>query len=138
MKRRTCLLFAVIALCVLGAVLGALFYSLNRQANVDSAIKAAREWGRLAPFPESASDLDVVTKGSMFTRAFRVTFQAPSDDVEQWKENSPGLRECAAEMIDASTKKCVIDPGEGAAYAEVVITMLGDEMSLVQVYVYWS
>ncbi len=142
MKRRTCLLVSVITLFVLAAVLvvvlGASFYSFNRQDNVDSAIKATREWGRLAPFPESASDLDVVTEGSMFTRAFRVTFQAPLDDIEQWIESSPGLEESTVEMIHTGTSKYVIEPGEGAAYAEVVITVLGDGMGLVEIYAYWS
>jgi hypothetical protein len=74
----------------------------------------------------------------MFTRAFRVTFQAPVSDVEQWVEVSPGLRESAIEVIDHQTTRYVIEPGEGAAYAEVLVTMLDEETVKVEVYTYWS
>ncbi len=138
MKWKTCLIFSVVGLFILAVVLGASFYLFNRQDNTDSAIKATLEWGRLAPFPESASGIKVVTEGSAFTRAFRVTFQAPLDDIERWIENSPGLRESTVEVVHAGASKYVIQPGGGAAYAEVVITVLGDGMGLVEIYAYWS
>ncbi len=138
MKWKTCLIFFIIGLFVLAVVLGASFYLFNRQDNTDSAINAAREWGRLAPFPESASGLDVAAEGSAFTRAFRVTFQAPMDDIEQWMENSPGLKESRVEVVHAGASKYVIQPGGGAAYAEVVIMVLDDGMGLVEIYAYWS
>jgi hypothetical protein len=54
--------------------------------------------------------------------------------VEQWVEVSTGLRESAIEAIDQRTTRFVIEPGERAAYAEVLVTMLDGEMAQVD----WS
>ena len=67
-----------------------------------------------------------------------MVFQASLDDIEQWIEDSPGLRESTVEIVDENTTKYVIEPGGGAAYAKVVITVLDGEMGLVEVYTYWS
>ncbi len=145
MRPRTCLVTVAAVTFATIVVLGALLLvgkgrgePARRQTDVDSAIEIVLGWGRLAPFPKSAREIDVVTGGSAFTRAFRVTFQAPQGDIEQWVNDSPGLRESAPEMVDEHITRYVIEPGEGAAYAEVVITVLDDGMRLVQVYAYWS
>ena len=41
-------------------------------------------------------------------------------------------------MVDQRTTRYVIEPGEGAAYAEVVVTALDGETAQVEVYAYWS
>jgi hypothetical protein len=104
------------------------------EADKRSGIKAALEWGRLAPFPESARDLVVTTEGNMFTRSFRVSFSAPKEDIAQWADESPGLRETQPKK-EGPQRKYVIKPGGGAVYAEVVID---DSTDKVQVYVAWS
>jgi hypothetical protein len=77
----------VLLLALLGAALLVVVatggYLLNRSVDKEEAIEAARAWGRLAALPASAQDIQVETEGSMFTRAFRVTFRAPVGDVEQ-------------------------------------------------------
>jgi hypothetical protein len=132
----------VLLLALLGAALLVVVatggYLLNRSVDKEEAIEAARAWGRLAALPASAQDIQVETEGSMFTRAFRVTFRAPVGDVEQWVEVSPGVRESVIEVVDQRTTKYVIEPGEGAAYAEILVTMLDGETAQVEVYAYWS
>jgi hypothetical protein len=107
----------------------------GRARDTDSAIDCVLEWGRLAPFPESAAGLTVTTEGGMFTRAFRVTFTASPEEIARWVASSPGLRELTPRRPKPNTRKYLIEPGGGAAYAEVVID---DEANRVIVYVYWS
>jgi hypothetical protein len=128
-------LLGAVLLVVVGATGG---YVLNRLVDEEDAIETARAWGRLAALPASAQDIRVETEGSMFTRAFRVAFRVPMGDVEQWVEVSPGLRESAIEVVDQRTTRYVIEPGEGAAYAEVKVTVLDGETAQVELYTYWS
>ncbi len=143
MNGRKYLTTIAIALVVLGTLLyvgikaGSNY--LNRRVDEESAIETTLEWGKLAAFPESARNLKVTSEGSMFTRAFRITFRAPMEDIEDWIESSPGLRGTEPEIIGKSTKKYLIKPGGGAEYAEVVIETRGNGTTgLVKVHTYWS
>ncbi len=73
------------------------------------AITATLDWARLAPFPKSARDV-VTQEGNMFTRAFRVSFSAPKEDITRWVEESPGLREIEPDK-ESSQRKYGIKPG---------------------------
>jgi hypothetical protein len=99
----------------------------------DSVIAATLEWARLAPFPQSAEKLVVTTEGSMFTRTFRVHFRAPAKEIEQWVQESPGLRE-STPTAESGGLKYVIKPGGGANRAEVIISN-GEQVSI---YASWS
>src|SRR4051812_36160977 len=58
----------------------------------NSAIEAALDWTRMSPIPAAATNTEVVTKGSMFTREFVVTFQLPQKQLQQWLAGSPGTK----------------------------------------------
>ena len=102
----------------------------GRASETNSAMDCVLEWGRLAPFPESAEHLTVTIEGGMFTRAFRVTFVASQEEIARWLASSPGTKELTPQRVEPNTRKYVIEPGGGAAYAEVVID---DETNLVRV-----
>ena len=90
MKRWTKVIL-IVASCF--ALLGYLVLSVNSPLNRPSAIRCILEWGRLAPFPESARQFSLSTTGSMFTREFQASFTAPATDIEQWLQQSPGTRD---------------------------------------------
>lgn len=97
--------------------------------------RAVLEWGRLAPFPESARDFRIQTEGSMFSRAFRVSFTAPIADIDRWLGESPGTRDVAPERPGANVRRFLISPGKGAQKAEITVE---DSTGEVRVYVAWS
>jgi len=105
------------------------------KAEAASAMDCVLEWGRLAPFPQSAKDLTITAEGGSFTRAFRAKFTAPPQDINAWIASSLGTKNLVPERAGSSIRKYVIAPGGGAAYAKVVID---DQTNLVTVYVYWS
>ena len=90
-------------------------------------------WGRLAPFPKSAKNLEIRTEGGMFTRGFRASFTAPAADVERWLKASPGTRE-AKQPEPATIRRYDIAPGDGANRALVTV----ENGTLVEIYVSWS
>ena len=90
-------------------------------------------WGRLAPFPKSAKNLEIHTEGGMFTRGFRALFTAPAADVERWLKASPGTRE-AKQPEPATIRRYDIAPGDGANRALVTV----ENGTLVEIYVSWS
>jgi len=94
------------------------------------------EWARLAPYPASARDLKATTEGRMFSRAFRVSFQAPAAEIERWLKDSPGTREAMpAHHPKPGVRHFEIRPGGGAQHAEVTVE---DATGTVRIFVYWS
>jgi hypothetical protein len=129
---------AILVLCAVSSVVAALGHELispHSARNRASAIECTLAWGRFARFPASAQQLTISTEGGMFTRAFRVSFVAPSADIEQWLRQSPGTREVLPETASPYTRHFDIAPGDGAAHAEVTID---DTAHSVSIYVYWS
>lgn len=94
-----------------------------------------QEWGRLAPLPDSVSDLQIRAEGSRFTRSFHAIFNLPNDDLAKWIEASPSLQDAQIQAAEDSPHKYTIKPGGGAQYAEAVIDL---DNGLVQIYTYWS
>ena len=92
------------------------------------------EWGRLAPFPESAKDFSIETEGSMFTRSFRSHFKCTRTEFQKWADESPGLKNAHIEK-NGSIEKHNIRPGGGAQGAWVKYDTTTGE---VEVYVCWS
>ena len=92
-------------------------------------------WGRLAPFPATATDVTITTDGNSFTRSFHASFIAPNRDIKVWIEDSPGLNEILPEKISENKEEYKITPGGGANIAEVVIDY---DLGKVEIYVSWS
>jgi hypothetical protein len=142
-KTRTKRLFLIFGLLGGGSVLGALgvswlAYSVlspNSARNQASARECTLEWGRLAPFPPSAQQLKIVTRGSPFTREFEVFFAAPREEIEEWLQQSPGTREATFTAPSPGVRHFLIAPGGGASFAEVTVD---DTKSCVSIRVYWS
>ena len=100
-----------------------------------SAIECTLEWGRLSPFPPSAQQLSITIEGGFFTRSFRTSFTAPPSDIEQWLQESPGLRGTLPTTPSPGMRHFQIAPGGGAQHAEVSVD---DTTNRVWIYVYWS
>lgn len=118
-------------------------------------LSTAREWGRLAPLPDSAENFVIESSGSMFTRTFEASFHAPSADIENWLEASPGTQNPVPVEEEAPedepvgrnslTESKVLDksgvwyydikPAGGAAFAGVWVDVARE---LVRFKVYWS
>jgi hypothetical protein len=97
--------------------------------------KLILEWGRLAPFPVSATNVTIKTEGNSFTRSFRASFKAPKRDIQAWINASPGLSETTPKEISDNKVQYTISPGGGANMAEVVIDY---NLNKVEIYVSWS
>jgi hypothetical protein len=108
------------------------------QNDQDNVIETVLEWGRLAPFPKSAQNLSFTTEGSMFTRAFRINFSAPCEDIEIWLAQSPGTSEIEPKSLDNITFTYIISPGGGAQHAEVTISKKDQTTCTVEIFTYWS
>ncbi len=105
------------------------------RADRASAISLTREWARLAPFPETAKNLSIVVTGNIFTRGFKVSFRAPSADVQAWLAQSPGTKDLEPTMRPDGSRHYKIQPGGGAQFAELVVSPDGTE---VRIRTFWS
>jgi hypothetical protein len=91
-----------------------LSFVATRRTEQRQRLEIPREWARLAPYPESATDLRASTSGGMFSRAFRVSFSAPAADIERWLQESPGTREATPDSPSPGKRHYAISPGGGA------------------------
>lgn len=110
-------------------------YLAHRRRAERQHLEIPKLWARLAPYPGSARELKATTEGSLFTRAFRVSFSAPAADIERWLKDSPGTREATPEHPTPGVRHFAIKPGGGAQHAEVTVD---DASGTVRIYVYWS
>lgn len=115
------------AVCVAG-------YTYLQISNYYSALDATREWARVTDFPSSATNIGVDITGSMFTRGFVVTFDAPIADVDNWLAKSPGTSAIAPTIING-IRKYEIQPGGGAQFAEIEVD---ENKRSVRIRTYWS
>lgn len=125
--------------CLL-ALLGFLLISSNTRDNLDPVkqkemMSLMLEWGRLAPFPLSASDVSIQAEGSSFTRSFRASFIASRQEIETWIINSPGLNKAIPTQLSDSKVQYKIVPKDGTNKAEVIIDYA---LNKVEIYVSWS
>jgi hypothetical protein len=111
------------------------FLSPNSSRNRAAAMECTLAWGRLAPFPSSARQVQISTEGGMFSRAFRVSFTAPAEDIDRWLQQSAGTQEAQPSAPEPGRRHFEIQPGEGASHAEVTVD---DDQHRVSIYVYWS
>jgi hypothetical protein len=104
------------------------------QANRQSAINTTILWARLSPFPPQVRNLRVAGKGSMFTREFVISFDAPPKVIQQWIASSPGPSS-ATLTATGSVTMYAITPGGGASFAEVKVD---NSSGHVVIRSYWS
>lgn len=131
-------LFAAAAVCVATGCLliGFLYLLLSGAFTTDAqAIKVTREWARLDPFPQTATQVDVVVEGSAFSREFTVTFIAPLKDIDAWLESSPGTADLPPGMINSGVRIYQIEPGGGAQHVELRVD---EKRQQVSINAYWS
>lgn len=131
MKRRVTL--RTIGLLLAAVLLPTVYYGW-RYVERQSALDCIQAWGRLAPFPQGARDIEIETTGSAFTRGFRASFHATPDAIERWLSESPGIRDATTEQQAALTTYH-IRAGGGATFAEAVVDR---EHGRVRIRVYWS
>lgn len=125
-------LLFVVAVVLIGLVaVGAAYMACT---DPQSAIDTTIEWAQLAPLPHSARNVEVDVKGSMFTREFVITFDAPAADIKRWIAASPGPSSATITVAGAITTYA-ITPGGGAQFAEVKVDA---ELNRVVVRTYWS
>lgn len=104
-------------------------------ANQRSAIATAREWGRLAEIPATASIVKTEATGSAFTREIVVTFRDTPANIRIWIASSPGPSS-ATRSVDASGWTVYeYKAGGGAQFAEVAVSPAEDE---VRIRTFWS
>ena len=146
MKNKTKLPKLIIALAstilfvALVAFVGLVAVSSNARDNQDPAkqkemMALVLDWGRLSPFPISATNVSIETEGNSFTRSFRASFTAPQQDIQSWIKNSRGLNEKTPEAISDHKVQYIIAPGGGADRAEVTIDYA---LNQVEIYVSWG
>ena len=138
MKKFGKIILWVLSVCTVAAIAAILltqYVFTTETDNEDEMLGTMQEWGRLAPLPDSASDLQISAEGSMFTRGFHARFYLPDADLAAWIEASPGLQDAQVQAQDHSSREYIIEPGGGAQYAEAVIDF---GSGLVRIYTYWS
>ena len=139
---RNCLA-CLLWLCGVGAIVSAVLglagwylMSPNSPENRSSAIQATCEWARLNPLPVQDEEVNVTTKGSMFTREFIIEFEAPADRILQWLKESPGTAAAfSSSKGHAQDTHLEITPGGGAVFAEITVSQNGRH---IRVRAYWS
>jgi hypothetical protein len=104
--------------------------------NWNSGVSAALEWSRMLPVPASATNINLQTSGSMFSRSFVLEFDAPLADIEKWFAASPGTTGKSFDTViqDKLGKVYDIKPGGGAQRANLTIIPSGH----VRIDVSWS
>ena len=115
--RRILLVVGLALVLVVGSLVvevGAYFANIMLPWHRQGAIDAACSWGGLAPLPESATDLEVLTGGGAFTRTFHITFAAPEAAIEEWVKQSPRLRQ-ARPVTTGTRDRYEVRPGEHGA-----------------------
>ncbi len=100
-----------------------------------SAIATAREWGRLAEIPATASILTTEALGSSFTREFTITFRDTPGNIRTWIASSPGPASATRSVDDSGWTLYEYPAGGGAAFAEIRVSPEGD---VVRIRTFWS
>ena len=126
----------LLCLAYLALEVGAYFSNIILPWHRGSALAATCEMGGLAPFPDTASRIDISTSGSAFTRTFEATFHAPPEDIRTWVRKSKRLRDNKPRSISPSRHHYEIRPGEGGANGGWV--EIDWESAEVAVYMEWS
>jgi hypothetical protein len=117
-RRRIIRIFALLAVAFIAFVAAGGIWLAH--TNRRSAINTATTWARLAPLPASAQNVQVDVKGSIFTREFVISFEAPPAVIRLWLTASPGPSSATPTTVGPITTYA-IKPGGGAQFAEVKV-----------------
>ena len=117
---------------LLGLLLG--FGILVHQHERQSAINTSLAWTLMSPLPKSAERIDVEVGGSIFTREFKVEFQASEADIKDWLVASEGVAFSPSRSISEGTVGYTIDESD-ALFAQVTVDW---ETLTVVIHTYWS
>lgn len=101
--RKLLLILVPITLIVLAAVSFAVylfFFNPKSSSRKNEATKTALERANLESLPESAQNIDVSIDRNIFTRSFKVSFEAPKNVVNSWLEKSDELSNPETEKLD--------------------------------------
>ena len=88
----------------------------------------------MSPLPKSAERIDVEVGGSIFTREFKVEFQASEADIKDWLVASEGVAFSPSRSISEGTVGYTIDESD-ALFAQVTVDW---ETLTVVIHTYWS
>jgi len=126
-------IFAISGFIVLFLVI-AFSVVLYKQYDQKEIIRVTQEWANLASFPENSEMISVEKTGTVFTREFRVRFNAPEKDIRKWLSDSPGTSQVTTD-INGDIEKYSIKPSGGAQFAEIIYNVKTNE---IYIRVYWS
>lgn len=105
-----------------------------RHRNRQSAIATSLAWTKMSALPEGARQVDVEVGGSIFTREFKVEFQASEAEIKDWLVASEGVWFSRRDSISEGTVGYTIDESD-ALFAQVTVDW---ETLTVVIHTYWS
>ena len=134
-KSKKVIILIISGVLLLCSVLSLITYLIVRdrsQINDEEAIDLALEWGDLAELPKTVENIEVESEGGIFTRTFRITFEADSDEIGTWLESSEGISDATIEKSDVT--KYIISPKD----ANRVEVSINEANGSVEIYASWS
>ena len=132
-KRRGFLHYTCLAVgCLIGLFLVYTGYHALARHQI---LRLSLKYGKVAPLPRSAHDIEVSRKDAVNSLSLRASFSAPMADIDRWLGESPGTSEATPEKPTETSRRYLIwGPGGGAEHAAVDV----DESSgKVNIYVSW-
>jgi hypothetical protein len=134
-KKRRWIIGLCFGLLLIGVVAmiggGWLVFSPNSPINQSAAIEATEKWARLAPLPATKTNLDILTRGSAFSRTFEVSFRDKPKNIRSWLSTCPGPNSVSP-TIDSSGWSVYSYPGgDGAVSGEVRVSPAFDKVKII-------
>jgi len=126
-KRAIIFLFACVVL--FGLLAAFMLYTFVRPTNnrdngdrhkQQVMLKEILRCGELAPIPKGARIRTIETEGNMFTRSFRLIFEADTDVIKNWLQTSKGVQTAKSVEV-GSIKKCILHVKCDYEYAEILV-----------------
>ena len=96
-----------------------LFQHINSSRDVER-IRIALNWGGLHELPVNIQDLNVRTRGSMFSRSIIVEFKSNKTEIDRWINLSKRLKGNKPENMGRNTFRYKIEPGEEGSFGGTV------------------
>lgn len=128
--------FVFILLAILFcAISGWLIVDPDSPLNRASAIRAAQDWACLDDLPKTATDIEIATTGSAFTREFTISFKDTPANISTWIAASPGPASANPSTNPLGWHVYEYPACDDAVFAEVRVSPTGDQ---VVIHTYWS
>ncbi|WP_193213206.1 hypothetical protein [Luteolibacter marinus] len=110
-------------------------FGIAQAGHRESMMETAQEWARFKDLPPTASNIEIRTKGSSFTREFTIRFRDSPAHIKSWIATSPGPASVVPVVDHEGWATYTYPAGSGAEFAEVKISPSGDA---VHIRTYWS